>query len=84
MTLLLKKAQALGIAFAASAVLAAAGPPVPSTAPSPDAQKPGPHVKYENPEVDLGEVVRGGTSEAVFVLRNVGTEPVKVVSARPG
>ena len=84
MTSLLKGVQALGIVVAATAGFAVAGPSVPSPSPAAGAAKPGPHVKYENPDVDLGEVVRGAAGEAVFVLRNVGTEPIKVVSAHPG
>ncbi len=34
--------------------------------------------------VDVGDVVRGKVAEAVFVLKNTGTETLKILSAKPG
>ncbi len=77
---------------AAGSVLAVAapgpGPAPPAATPGPavgaEQPRPGPHAVYENPEVDLGKIVRGTAAEAVFRIRNAGTEPVKIASARPG
>lgn len=34
--------------------------------------------------LDIGDVVRGETATATFVLRNTGEETLKILSARPG
>ncbi len=79
------------LAAAGSVLAVAAGEPRPAppaatsgVAVGAEQPRPGPHAVYENPEVDLGKIVRGTTAEAVFRIRNAGTEPVRIASARPG
>ena len=43
-----------------------------------------PKIAIENELVDAGDVVRGGTATATFVVRNTGNEPLKILSAKPG
>lgn len=38
----------------------------------------------EKEVVDLGAVVRGQVVTATFVLKNTGTEELKILSAKPG
>ncbi len=44
----------------------------------------GGRVSIEQEVIDLGEVVRGATATATFVLRNTGEETLHVFSAKPG
>lgn len=66
---------------AAIVAAAAAGEP-PAVAPA--TPPPGPHLEIEATEVDLGRVIIGKDVEATFVLRNTGTEVLKILSAKPG
>jgi hypothetical protein len=73
---------------AALAAPARAGdvPPQPAT-PAPDsvaAPAPGGRLSVEKELVDVGEVPRGKTAQATFVLRNTGTEPLHILNAKPG
>ncbi len=76
------------LAVAASWAALAAQNPAPPASVTPaagsDQARPGPHAVYENPEVDLGNIVRGSTAEAIFRVKNAGTEPIRIASARPG
>jgi hypothetical protein len=70
--------------LAASLVLAVAGvaaaaEPEPATQPAP-----GGRLSVEQELVDVGEVPRGETARASFVLRNTGTEPLHILNAKPG
>jgi hypothetical protein len=86
------KRHALGVlSLATAAVLCAAsaraGEPAPAAAPAP--QAPGatqvaPLLSVEKDLIDLGELTRGSKAEASFVLRNTGTAPVRILSAKPG
>ena len=84
----------LGFLSLAAAVLCAlpsraeepARPAAPSSQPPAQASAvlPAAHVVIEKDVLDLGEVTRGAKAEGVFVLRNSGTTPVKILSAKPG
>jgi hypothetical protein len=43
-----------------------------------------PRVEIEKETLDLGTVVRGAKAEGTFVLKNLGNDVLKVLSARPG
>ena len=43
-----------------------------------------PRLAIPEREIDFGEVVRGETLEATFVLQNIGAQPLKVLKAEPG
>jgi hypothetical protein len=45
---------------------------------------PAAHVAIEKDVIELGEISRGTKAEGSFVLRNTGTTPVKILSAKPG
>lgn len=64
-----------------AAVPAAEMPAKPGTA----AAKPAaPHMEIEQESIDLGQVVRGETAEAVFTIRNTGADVLKILNVRPG
>lgn len=44
----------------------------------------GPKLFIEKAEIDLGRVERGKEAEAVFRVRNDGTEILRILSAKPG
>ncbi len=44
----------------------------------------GPKLVVETAEIDLGRVERGKEAEAVFRVRNDGTEVLRILSAKPG
>jgi hypothetical protein len=48
------------------------------------AEKPSGRLTVENETVDVGQVVRGETATATFVLKNTGSETLKILSAKPG
>ena len=48
------------------------------------AAKPGGKLEVESLTVDVGDVVRGQEAKATFTLKNVGTETLKILSAKPG
>jgi len=52
----------------------------------PDAAKdaPGPKMVVEQDVFDAGQVVRGSQASATFTIKNEGTEPLKILSAKPG
>jgi|WetSurMetagenome_2_1015567.scaffolds.fasta_scaffold411907_2 hypothetical protein len=64
--------------------------PLRPTAPAPkpeaavSAAMPAARLAIEKDVVDLGEIARGTKAEGSFVLRNTGTTPVKILSAKPG
>ncbi len=75
--------------LAAVALLSApprAGEPAPPASPPRvvSAALPATHLVIEKDVLDLGEISRGGKAEASFVLRNTGTTPIKILSAKPG
>jgi hypothetical protein len=43
-----------------------------------------PRLQIEQERLDLGEVPRGRTVEATFVVRNLGGETLQILEARPG
>jgi len=86
--------HALGFLSLAAAALCAAPSwgeePLRPTAPAPQppaavsAAIPAAHVAIEKDVLELGEISRGTKAEGSFVLRNTGTIPVKILSAKPG
>jgi hypothetical protein len=42
-----------------------------------------PRLEVEKFVVDIGEVARGKSAEAVFVLKNAGTDTLRILSAKP-
>ena len=44
----------------------------------------GPRAVVEQTGVDLGEVVRGETVEAVFEISNAGDETLRILKVKPG
>lgn len=46
--------------------------------------KPAGRLVVEKETVDVGQVVRGETTSGTFVLKNTGTEPIRILSAKPG
>ena len=44
----------------------------------------GPRIVFEKEVVNAGDVVRGTTADYTFVVRNTGTEVLKILSAKPG
>ena len=44
----------------------------------------GGRITVDSPTVDAGEIVRGKLATAVFEIRNTGTAPLKIISAKPG
>jgi hypothetical protein len=78
-----------GVGLLAAIGWATAAPvpePAPAAAPSPAAATvtAGPKLVVESTVVDLGQVTRGGTVNGTFLLRNTGTETLKILSAKPG
>lgn len=59
-------------------VLAAASAPVL------DPPTPGPRLKFDAVELNLGDVVRGQDAVATFTYKNVGEAPLRILSAKPG
>jgi hypothetical protein len=49
-----------------------------------DAPAPGPRLKFDSVDLNLGDVVRGDDAVATFTYRNVGDAPLKILSAKPG
>jgi len=70
--------RTIGAAATLAALLA-----VPAVA-AEEARKVGPRVEMESTEVDVGEIVRGHPAEGEFVLRNVGDDVLRILSAKPG
>ena len=86
---ILLPALVLAVVAVHATSLAAEPPKPPRLTPSPPPAAPAaPAVPamlvVEKETVDLGDVVRGAQAEATFVLKNTGTVPVKILSARPG
>jgi len=46
--------------------------------------KPGGRIQVEQEVVDVGDVVRGQEAKGTFLLKNVGEQTLKVLSAKPG
>ena len=70
--MLATKALRLAIGLALLAILTTGDPsaaPVTETAAS---------------DVDLGELIRGASAEAVFILRNTGDETLRILGVEPG
>ena len=44
--------------------------------------KTGPKIEFDNKVFDFGSIVQGDTVEHTFVFENIGTEPLKITSAR--
>ena len=45
---------------------------------------PGPRLEVESEKFDLGQVNRGASVEAQFKLKNVGSEPLRILKVKPG
>lgn len=78
----------VGVCLAARAVFADA-PAVPTPPQNPPAQAaaptgPSPRIKFDETNVNLGEVVRGQDAVATFTYRNTGEVPLHIVSVKPG
>ncbi len=43
-----------------------------------------PRLEIEREALDLGTVMRGSTAEGSFVLRNAGSDVLRILSAKPG
>jgi hypothetical protein len=43
-----------------------------------------PRAVVENPNLDLGRVVRGQTAEGIFRVRNLGAATLHIKQAKPG
>lgn len=53
----------------------------------PASQKPqfeGPRIRIQQTEKDFGMVTRGEVLAAEFVLENIGSEPLRILQAKPG
>ena len=48
------------------------------------AAKPGGRLQVEAEVVDVGDVVRGQEAKGTFLLKNIGDQTLKVLSAKPG
>lgn len=48
------------------------------------AAKPGGRLQVEQEVVDIGDVVRGQEGKGTFLLKNVGEQTLKILSAKPG
>ena len=44
----------------------------------------GPRLEVDQKHVDLGGLVRGEVTEAIFVIRNTGGSALEIVGVRPG
>ena len=44
----------------------------------------GPRFEVDQKHVDLGGLLRGEVTEAIFVIRNSGGSPLEIVGVRPG
>ncbi len=44
----------------------------------------GPRAVVETPKIDLGQVPRGDSVEARFVIRNDGDEVLRILKVKPG
>lgn len=47
-------------------------------------QEPGGRLEVARESVDVGSVAKGQTATAVFELRNVGAETLRILQAKPG
>ena len=63
---------------------AAAQSPPPESDTAAAESKPAPRLVVENKEIDLGQLVRGESAEASFVLRNDGDAVLRILRAKPG
>jgi hypothetical protein len=73
--------------FAVLTVLSAAGLSVWAASPPAAATisaRTGPRALFEKADVDAGSAARGTDVEAVFEVRNIGDEPLKILAVRPG
>lgn len=72
-------------AFTAAAILAAAilAPAILRAVEVPMAEAV-PRVAFEKEVVNLGQIVRGSEAKVMFVVRNTGSEVLKILSAKPG
>lgn len=50
----------------------------------PGARAAGPRLVVEQPEIDIGEVIRGETGRGIFELKNAGDAPLRVTNVQPG
>ncbi len=86
------RAVGIGAVFAAAAFAARpalAADPAPSLAPAatpaPAApEAPAPHIKFDQTDINLGDVVHGQDAVATFTYRNTGNAPLHILSAKPG
>ena len=70
--------------LAALVVVASAGSGAGADPASSAAPTPVPRVEVEAEEIDLGEVARGDTVEARFLLRNTGERELRILEVKPG
>jgi hypothetical protein len=73
-------------AEAAKTVPGATPPPTQTTIALPDGPKTGGggRITIDKPTIDVGDVVRGTPGNAVFEIKNTGTDVLKILSAKPG
>ena len=65
------------------------GPAVAQESPAPVASateesRPAPRLVVDSKEIDLGQLTRGESAEADFVLRNEGDAVLRILRAKPG
>ena len=74
-----------GLLLAPFALLAAVGAaPAGQSAQASEPMFKGPRLSIPENEQDFGLVTRGEVIEATFELRNVGSEPLKILRVKPG
>lgn len=71
--------------FACSLVGSVHAAPAAEAPKDPPAQKTGgPRLVIEQEVLDVGQVIRGQNATGTFILRNEGTDTLRVLSAKPG
>ncbi len=73
-----------GGAPASESVAPAPSPTQPPPAPAETSPATGPRLEVERDAIDLGAVTRGTPAEGSFTLRNLGSDVLRILSAKPG
>ena len=75
------------VALASCAAFAQTTPTPSETGPAPAQaapQKEGARIEMDQLEVDLGQLVKGESAEALFTIHNGGDETLRILRAKPG